>query len=82
MIAKMPFRTDAVVLMPSRIRAIWILPEGDVDYSTRWKLIKAGFSKRLLRGGLAPTLRLVVDRRFPKATYTLSGRSVIAGFTF
>ncbi len=42
-----PFRIDAMVLLPDHLHAIWTLPENDEDFSTRWMLIKAGFSRRL-----------------------------------
>ena len=41
---------DAVVIMPDHLHCVWSLPEGDVDYSTRWGLIKANFSRTLERG--------------------------------
>lgn len=42
-----PFRIDAIVIMPEHLHCIWTLPEGDDDYPTRWRLIKAAFSRRL-----------------------------------
>lgn len=39
-----PFTVDAIVIMPDHLHAIWTLPPGDADYSTRWRLIKAAFS--------------------------------------
>ncbi|WP_297529382.1 REP-associated tyrosine transposase [Thiohalobacter sp.] len=39
-----PFRIDAIVVMPDHLHAMWTLPESDTDYSTRWALIKRGFS--------------------------------------
>lgn len=45
-----PFRTDAMVVLPDHLHAIWMLPENDKDFSTRWMLIKSGFSRRLLFG--------------------------------
>ncbi len=41
-----PFRIDAWVLLPDHLHCIWTLPEGDADYSTRWVLIKGGFTKQ------------------------------------
>jgi putative transposase len=29
------------------MHAVWTLPEGDVDFSTRWSVIKARFSRQL-----------------------------------
>lgn len=40
------FHIDAMVVLPEHLHAIWTLPAGDTDYSTRWALIKAGFSRR------------------------------------
>ncbi len=41
-----PFEIDAWILLPEHIHCIWTLPDGDYDYSKRWGLIKAGFSKQ------------------------------------
>jgi putative transposase len=35
-----PFNIEAWVLLPDHLHAIWTLPEGDDDFSTRWKIIK------------------------------------------
>ena len=35
-----PFHIDAFVLLPDHLHAIWRLPEGDCDFSTRWRLVK------------------------------------------
>ncbi|MEM8692763.1 MAG: hypothetical protein AAGG57_12880 [Pseudomonadota bacterium] len=43
--ADVPFRCDAMVVLPDHLHAVWTLPDGDGDFSTRWKRIKAGFSK-------------------------------------
>ena len=42
-----PFTINAIVILPDHIHAIWTLPIGDNDFSTRWGLIKAGFSRGL-----------------------------------
>ncbi|MDD9731922.1 transposase [Mameliella sp. AT18] len=39
-----PFLTEAVVVLPDHLHAIWTLPPGDADFSTRWRLIKTRFS--------------------------------------
>ena len=44
-----PFRIDAWVVLPDHLHCIWTLPEGDADFATRWRLIKAGFARRLPR---------------------------------
>ena len=43
-----PFITNAIVL-PDHLHAIWTLPKNDLDYSTRWRLIKFHFSKSMLK---------------------------------
>jgi len=35
-----PFQTIGIVVLPDHLHAIWSLPDGDSDYSTRWKSIK------------------------------------------
>jgi putative transposase len=42
-----PFETVAICVLPDHIHAIWSLPEGDADFSSRWSLIKSGFSRGL-----------------------------------
>jgi putative transposase len=46
-----PFEMPAVVLLPDHLHAIWTLPTEDCDYSTRWALIKKGFTERYLAAG-------------------------------
>ena len=41
-----PFTVCGWVLLPDHIHCIWTLPENDSEYSKRWGMIKAGFSKR------------------------------------
>lgn len=42
-----PWQTDALVILPDHLHAVWTLPEGDADYSARWRMIKALFTKAL-----------------------------------
>lgn len=42
-----PFRIEAMVVLPDHIHAVWTLPAGDSDFSTRWKKIKTAFTKSL-----------------------------------
>ena len=53
-----PFILDAVVILPDHLHAIWTLPPGDADYATRWRMIKAEFSR-----GSAVTERRSASRR-------------------
>jgi putative transposase len=41
---KNPFTIDAIVILPDHLHTLWILPEGDHDYSSRWSRIKRYFS--------------------------------------
>ena len=45
--AERPFRIDAWVVLPDHMHAVWTLPEGDADYSTRWPRIKARFTQQV-----------------------------------
>lgn len=38
--SRLPFETDAMVLMPDHLHCIWTLPDGDADFSSRWSQIK------------------------------------------
>ena len=40
-----PFETTAICVLPDHLHALWTLPESDTDFSTRWSLIKSGFSR-------------------------------------
>ncbi|MFZ5994513.1 MAG: REP-associated tyrosine transposase [Thermodesulfobacteriota bacterium] len=40
-----PFIVEAWVLLPDHMHCIWRLPQGDMNYSLRWGLIKAEFTK-------------------------------------
>ena len=35
-----PFAMDAIVILPDHLHCIWQLPEGDNDFSERWRQIK------------------------------------------
>jgi len=41
-----PFEVVAFCLLPEHLHCVWRLPEGDNDFSQRWKLIKKGFTPR------------------------------------
>jgi putative transposase len=53
---KRPFAIDAWVVLPDHMHCVWTLPEGDADFSGRWREIKGQFSVALGRSGPAPTL--------------------------
>jgi putative transposase len=45
-----PFTLQAIVILPDHLHALWRLPDGDADFSTRWRLIKTRFSRNLEQG--------------------------------
>ena len=55
-----PFSIDAIVMLPDHLHTVWTLPEGDADFSTRWRLIKTSFSRSL------PTMEPVSGSRAAK----------------
>jgi putative transposase len=46
---RFPFQTEAVVLLPDHLHTIWTLPEGDANFSVRWKEIKRLFTRDYLQ---------------------------------
>lgn len=40
-----PFVIDAMVVLQEHLHCIWTLPDGDADFSMRWRLIKSEFSR-------------------------------------
>lgn len=48
-----PFTTEAIVILPDHLHAVWTLPPRDTDYPGRWRAIKSGFVRRLSRTGAA-----------------------------
>ena len=56
-----PFGIDAWVVLPDHLHAVWTLPAGDADFSTRWGAIKARFTRSIRdsgRVGFHPTIGL------------------------
>ncbi|WP_095588653.1 REP-associated tyrosine transposase [Actibacterium ureilyticum] len=57
-VSERPIRCDAFVVLPDHLHAIWTLPPGDEDFSTRWGALKARFTRAVKshgRVGLHPT---------------------------
>jgi putative transposase len=44
-----PFHMRAIVVLPDHLHCLWSLPEGDDNFSLRWKNIKASFTKNYIR---------------------------------
>ncbi len=57
--AARPFEVVAMVVLPEHLHAVIRLPEGDADYSGRWRAIKGQFSHALVKAGVP----LEQDRR-------------------
>ncbi|WP_275100304.1 REP-associated tyrosine transposase [Sedimenticola hydrogenitrophicus] len=53
-----PFRVDAIVVLPDHLHTFWSLPPWEFDFSTRWRKIKARFSR-----GLPNTERISQSRQ-------------------
>jgi putative transposase len=63
----MPFKTEAVCVLPDHIHTIWSLPEGDTDYSTRWQKLKGAFTRSFRAGRCAGSSRSPSRRRTGEA---------------
>jgi putative transposase len=48
--ARHPFTTEAIVILPDHLHAIWTLPGDDAEFAMRWRLIKSAFSRALSAG--------------------------------
>ena len=42
--ARRPFQINAWAVLPEHSHWLWTLPEGDADYSTRWRVVDPGYS--------------------------------------
>ncbi|NDU99536.1 REP-associated tyrosine transposase [Pseudoroseicyclus tamaricis] len=67
--AERPFGIIAWVVLPDHLHCVWQMPEGDADYSVRWRLIKSRFSMGIDPGRrrashIARGERAVWQRRF------------------
>jgi putative transposase len=47
-----PFHIDAIVILPDHLHAAMTLPEGDADFSGRWRRIKSTFTRQVVAGGV------------------------------
>ncbi|MGL4513438.1 MAG: REP-associated tyrosine transposase [Lacipirellulaceae bacterium] len=58
----LPFDSVAWVLLPDHLHAVWSMPRGDADYSTRWKKIKRDFTVAWIASGGVPTRTSTAQR--------------------
>ena len=49
---ELPFTIEAMVVLPDHWHSVWTLPSDDVAYARRIRLIKARFTRHLLRVGV------------------------------
>jgi putative transposase len=59
-----PFQIDAIVVLPEHLHCIWRMPEGDADYSSRWREIKKFASRHISTITNHRNERMVWQRRF------------------
>jgi len=52
---QLPFTIDAMVVLPDHWHSVWTLPPGDAEYTRRIRLIKARFTRHLVRNGVKIT---------------------------
>jgi putative transposase len=52
-----PFQTPAIVVLPDHLHCVWTLPQGDADFSGRWRRIKRAFSDQWVSAGGPEALR-------------------------
>ncbi|HUF78777.1 MAG TPA: transposase [Thermoanaerobaculia bacterium] len=45
------FRTQAICILPDHLHCIWTLPDGDRDFSGRWRSLKSLLSRAYLDSG-------------------------------
>jgi len=58
-----PFTIEAIVIFPDHLHTIWTIPEGDDDFSLRWRQIKAAFSRAVAKGEvLSPSRKAKAER--------------------
>ena len=59
-----PFEIDAMVILPDHLHCLWRLPDGDGDYSGRWREIKKAASRAIAPFSNVRNERAVWQRRF------------------
>jgi len=59
-----PFTIDAMVVLPEHLHCIWQMPEGDADYSSRWREIKKVASRQICSVTNTRNEQMLWQRRF------------------
>jgi putative transposase len=60
--ARAPFDTVAAVVLPDHLHCIWRLPSDDDDFPTRWRLLKAHFTRAVAAAEAPPQGRRKGER--------------------
>lgn len=55
-VARHPFETVAIVVLPEHLHCGWTLPQGDHDFPMRWRLLKSHFMRQLPNAGVGRRL--------------------------
>jgi putative transposase len=65
-VARHPFETVAIVVLPDHLHCVWTLPPDDKDFPMRWRLLKSRFSHAISgdRPGRRKGERGVWQRRY------------------
>lgn len=58
-----PFHIDAWVVLPEHLHAVWTLPGGDAESSTRWISIKRGFFASIAKSESRSVSRIAKGER-------------------
>ncbi|MDR2188546.1 MAG: transposase [Azonexus sp.] len=61
--AKRPFEMLAIVILPDHLHCLWRLPPDDADNATRWRSVKALFSRATPTGEYRSERRMVKGER-------------------
>jgi putative transposase len=48
-----PFAIDAIVILPDHLHVVMKLPDGDTDFSGRWRRIKGSFTSAVIAQGVS-----------------------------
>jgi putative transposase len=61
---KYPFSLNAMVILPDHLHCLWRMPDNDMDFSTRWRLIKRYFSMQIKTSANLRNEKEIWQRRF------------------
>jgi putative transposase len=59
-----PVETLAICILPNHLHCLWQMPDGDANYSQRWRLIKGHFTRALRKSGMINAQEKVWQNRY------------------